>query len=108
MRTFRLMLALMVAALLSACGTNSQDLDRLALGMDKQQVIHTLGKPHTMAAHGDTEFLVYWLDRQNMGGKDEYFVELTGGKVTAYGPKGSFGTTAYPTEKVDIHTHDSN
>jgi hypothetical protein len=101
----RTMALVILVAALCGCHTTSQDLNRLNLGMTKQQVVGTLGEPHTTAAQGNIEFLTYWLDRENMGGKDEYFVKLVDGKVTTYGHKGDFGTAVMPLEQMDIHNH---
>jgi hypothetical protein len=88
-------LVVLVAAL-CGCRTSSSDLNSLSLGMEKQDVIRILGTPHSTAAKGDTEVLRYWLKRADMGGKDEYVVQIIDGRVAAFGSRADLGTGLLP------------
>jgi hypothetical protein len=77
--------------LLMGCAT-AQKLNRLNLGMTKQEVISVMGAPDTTGAQGDREYLVYRLSDTKVesfvGFTEPYVVELKGGKVEAFGRRG--------------------
>ena len=70
--------------------------------MTKQEVIHQLGPAHTTAAQGNVEILTYWMDRENRGGKEEYFVKLIDGKVESFGHKGDFDSAVQAKQREEI------
>ncbi len=97
-----------IASLLTAlvimcgCATSSDWLNRINLGMTKQEVIQQIGPAHTTAAQGNVEILTYWMDREQRGGKEEYYIRLVGGKVESFGHKGDFGTTVEAQKREEI------
>src|SRR5665213_367646 len=83
-------------AFLFGCATAGQ-MNRLSLGMTKQQVIDVMGTPHSVAAHENTEYLNYFLTEDETkayyGTTTPYFVRLINGKVDAYGRRGDFDSS---------------
>ncbi|MEO8426990.1 MAG: hypothetical protein ABI651_07760 [Verrucomicrobiota bacterium] len=94
MRT--ILICLLTASVVCGCATTSADLNKISLGMPKSDVITKLGKPHSVSAMTNIEFLVYFLDREHIGGKDEYFVKLLNGKVTAFVTRATSIRQFYP------------
>jgi SmpA / OmlA family len=78
-------------ALLMGCAT-AHKLNRLSLGMTKEQVISVMGAPDTTGAQDDREYLVYHLSDTKLesfvGFTEPYVVQLKGGKVDAFGRRG--------------------
>ena len=59
---------------------------RLQVGMTREDVIATMGKPQIREAYGRTEFLIYRTDLPVSAGKADFTpVALVGGKVTGWG-----------------------
>jgi len=87
--------------LVMGCVT-SQNLYNVRVGMTKEEVVRTLGKPHSVAATGSTEILVYNLEREAMGGLGQYFVRIVNGRVDAFGERGDWDTTASPKERIEL------
>ena len=81
---------------------SSQDLYKVSVGMTKAELFRALGKPHSAAADGPVEYLIYNLDNERMGGKSEYFIRLMDGRVNAFGKKGDFDTTIKPVDRKEI------
>jgi hypothetical protein len=54
-----------------------------------------MGKPHSVSAQGNTEYLNYNLDNKRMGDRREYCIRLVGNKVEAFGEKSEFTTTKF-------------
>lgn len=79
--------------LLTSCAFNGSKLSRVNIGMSKQDVIHTLGKPKTQSARGNVEVLHYvgetgWTQGQLGFRHPDYgFVRLVDGKVESFGPE---------------------
>lgn len=79
-------LFVMSLALLAGC-SSSQTINDISVGMTKQEVIRALGAPVSSSATGMQETLRYRL----YGGVtanpwyQEYYVNLLGGRVVAYG-----------------------
>jgi len=93
------------------CATAS-NLNRLNVGMTKQQVINVLGDPESASAKEGVEYFRYCLPMNRMGGwKDWYFVRLENNKVVAYGRVGDFGYTRPANEatlNLNVKQQDSN
>jgi hypothetical protein len=71
-------------------------LDRIHVGMTREEVIDVLGKPGEVSASGGAEYLKYgWDDPVDgrVGAARWYFVRLVNGKVDAYGRVGDFDST---------------
>jgi hypothetical protein len=81
-------------------------MNRLSVGMTKQEVVSTMGQPaSTAAAGGGVEILRYELQNAHQvwwGGYSEYFVRLVNGKVDSYGRMGDFDSTKDPTLNLNM------
>ena len=75
------------------------------IGMTKQQVIEIMGKPVSVSAKDETEYLNYALyetsDDAFYGLTYPYYVRLVGGKVDSYGRSGDFDSTQTPTVRIE-------
>lgn len=99
-------LPLVLVMALEGCIGTSAKLNALSLGMTKAEVIAAMGTPDSVSATGNVEYLTYELaspkeiiaDESNL---PEYFVQLVGGRVDAYGRKGDFDTTKDPTLRIE-------
>lgn len=82
----RLLSLIAIGALLAGCAT-SEILNNVRIGMTKDQVIAMLGKPDSMSAQSNVEYLTYYL--LNTGSDFErdqpYMVRLVDGKVESFG-----------------------
>jgi hypothetical protein len=65
----------------------SADLNKLRIGMTKDQVISLLGTPDSTSAQANVEYLTYYLEVSNMASDREqpYMVRLVDGKVESFG-----------------------
>jgi len=110
---------------LGLCGcATAKKLNLVSLGMSKQDVIKTIGKPSSVSAIEGTEYLNYSLsetaDDDFYGRYTPYYVCIRDGKVVSYGRKGDFDTTKDPTqvikvvgdiksdEKIQVHTDNNS
>jgi len=67
-------------------GVNAFNTMRLQVGMTREDVIATMGKPQIREAYGRTEFLIYRTDLPVSAEKADFTpVALVGGKVTGWG-----------------------
>ncbi len=87
---------------------NAHKMNRLSLGMNKQEVISVMGRPSSTASPGEgQEILRYNLsatdDDAYNGITNEYFVRLINGKVDSYGRMGDFDSTKNPSLNVNIN-----
>src|ERR1035438_3679214 len=82
----RLIAVFSLGALLAGCMT-SADLNKLRIGMTKDQVISLLGTPDSTSAQANVEYLTYYLEVSNMASDREqpYMVGLVDGKVESFG-----------------------
>lgn len=92
---------------LVGCAT-APKMNRLSIGMTKQEVVSAMGRPASTAAPGGgVEILRYWLVPSahiNLyQTKEEYFVKLVNGKVERFGKVGDFDSTKDPTLNLNIH-----
>ncbi len=81
-------------------------MNRLSVGMAKQEVVSAMGQPvSTAAPGGGIEILRYELQNTDQvwwGGRTPYFVRLVNGKVDSYGRLGDFDSTKDPTVNLNI------
>ncbi len=74
--------------------------------MNKAQVYEIMGKPYSISAIGNTEYLVYQGDYAKdfwfHTGNSRYLVRLIDGKVQAFGHEGDFDLTKDATIEVKI------
>lgn len=98
-----LLLASIIA--LGGCAT-APKMNRLSVGMAKQEVVSAMGQPvSTAAPGGGIEILRYELQNTDQvwwGGRTPYFVRLVNGKVDSYGRLGDFDSTKDPTVNLNI------
>jgi Protein of unknown function (DUF3192) len=82
---------LVAVSLLAGCaewqsGVNSLNKLRLQVGMTRDEVIATMGKPQIREAYGRTEFLIYRTDFPVSTGKADFTpIGIVNGKVTGWG-----------------------
>ena len=103
------MLAILLATV-TGCATSAKKMNRLEVGMTKQQVISILGQPESIAAQGNgVEAMRYELSAghdwwtADMGAfqkKRDYYVRLINGRVESYGQMGDFDSTKNPTIEI--------
>jgi ABC-type phosphate/phosphonate transport system substrate-binding protein len=74
--------------LLMGCASASK-MNAVQLGMTKDQVIGAIGDPSSTSQMGNTQYLKYQLCTDWIF-TDRYFVQLTDGKVDAFGRVGDF------------------
>ena len=100
---------LILASVMVIAGcANAYKINRLSLGMTKQEVISVMGRPSSTASPGEgQEILRYNLsatdDDAYNGITNEYFVRLINGKVDSYGRMGDFDSTKNPSLNVNIN-----
>jgi hypothetical protein len=89
MKTYRIIIALLLVAFLLGCAGMHQQMNNLKIGMTKQEVIEAIGAPNSTSASGKVEYLKYRIDT-GIFYSDLYLVRLVDGKVDAYGQRGDF------------------
>ena len=98
-------LIVLAGVLLTGCATATH-LNRVSVGMTKQQVIATMGAPASTRATQGTEYLMYRLSKDSILGLQpfptDYYVRLVNGRVDAYGEMGDFDSTHPPEQKLDV------
>ena len=92
-----------LTAWLTGCATAYQ-INRVQVGMTKDEVIRTVGHPVSISAQGETEYLNYRFsetdDNAFYGITTPYYVRLVNGKVDSYGRLGDFDSTQKPTIQI--------
>lgn len=82
---------IVVASLLAGCsdmqyGVNSINALRLQVGMSRDEVIATMGKPQVRESYGKTEFLIYRTDFPPTSEAADFTpVAIVNGQVTGWG-----------------------
>lgn len=59
MTKYKVVVSLLIVLASAACVGTSARLNDVALGMTKQEVISAIGRPDSVSAEGDVEYLVY-------------------------------------------------
>ncbi|WP_417765767.1 SHOCT domain-containing protein [Spongiibacter tropicus] len=99
----QIFISLLVLALFG-CAT-AHKINNVQLGMTKQEVIAAIGKPTSISAKDDTEYLNYRFsetdDHAFYGITTPYYVRLVNGKVDSYGRTGDFDSTQKSTVRVE-------
>ncbi|HJO36431.1 MAG TPA: SHOCT domain-containing protein [Gammaproteobacteria bacterium] len=94
----------MTAMILTGCATSGK-INRVEVGMSKDEVIGVMGSPVSVSAKGRTEYLNYKLSETDddafRGFTTPYFVRLIDGKVDSYGRTGDFDSTSTPTVRIE-------
>ncbi len=95
--------AVLGALFLCACATATK-INKLSVGMGKEQVIAALGKPVSVSAQQDVEYLNYRLSETAndafYGVTTPYYVRIVGGRVESFGRLGDFDSTKDPTVEI--------
>lgn len=100
------LITLYIAGVLIGCvGVSMHKINKINLGMTKQEVIAVMGQPISTSAQGDTEYLRYRLFEPATAWSFIYFVRLIDGKVESYGQVGDFDSTKLPESKSTIDLH---
>jgi hypothetical protein len=81
---------LIITGLIWGCAGTATKLDKIQLGMTRDEVIQVMGRPTHVSARENVVFLNYRLRSQSFF-TDEYFVRLMEGKVDLFGRRGDFG-----------------
>ena len=93
-RAFALARARVSAAILASsitrCASSSAKLNHISLGMSRDEVVKTLGRPHALSAQGDVEFLTYNLINKGVGDMKEFVIRIQKGSVESFGERGNF------------------
>jgi len=99
-----LITTLIIALLLGGCAT-AHKISSVQLGMTKDEVIRVMGKPTSISAKGEAEYLNYALSETDddafMGWTKPYYIRLINGKVESYGRTGDFDSTKIPTVRLE-------
>jgi len=73
--------------------------------MTKDEAIKVMGKPVSISAKGETEYLNYKLSETDddafIGRTSPYYIRIISGKVDSYGRTGDFDSTKKPTVKIE-------
>lgn len=89
---------------ISACATAGK-INSVRLGMTKGEVIRAMGRPASISAQGQSEYLNYALaetsDQAFLGVAIPYYVRLIEGKVESYGRAGDFDSTKVQTVRIE-------
>lgn len=92
-----------IILIIAGCATAGK-ITSVQLGMTKEQVIAVMGKPVSISAQGNSEYLNYKLSETDddafMGWTRPYYVRLINGRVESFGRTGDFNSTKTPTIKI--------
>jgi hypothetical protein len=99
-----LFLTLSACFLVLGCATAGR-INGLHLGMTKEEAIAVMGRPASVSAQGQAEYLNYLLsetdDQAYYGITRPYYVRLVNGQVESYGKTGDFDSTKTPTVRLE-------
>lgn len=98
------LITLLVVLFAGCAPTNFDKLNRVSIGMTKQEVIRVAGNPDSISANKERVFLIYHLreELRLVAPRVPYFVLLEGGQVTEYGKVGDFSSTKIPEAILNI------
>jgi hypothetical protein len=81
----QLLALILLGALFAGCATSDQ-MNRIRIGMTKDQVIEILGKPDSMSGQANVVYLTYYFDAPTTYEQAQpYMVRLVDGKVESFG-----------------------
>ena len=96
------------AACLTGCAATAYRINRVQTGMTKAQVIQTVGRPVSVSAKDETEYLNYRFSETDEhafhGITTPYYVRLVNGQVDSWGRLGDFDSTQ--NQKIEIKRED--
>jgi len=83
----QVLVLMLASAILAACTSSSDQLNRLHIGMTVDEVTAILGKADSTSAQANVVYLTYYLDAPgNFYGREQpYMVRLVDGKVESFG-----------------------
>lgn len=85
MKNYLLPAALVACVVTVGCTTAAQ-LNKIRVGMTKDEVIAAIGQPSSTGATANIEYLTYYLTADDGYGRDQpYMVRLVDGKVESFG-----------------------
>ena len=87
MRSLIIIMVILIA--LTGCATTTK-MNKVSIGMTKNEVIEIMGKPESTAGIGKEETLRYNLYNVSIDMYEEYWVVLHNGKVYKYGRAGDY------------------
>ena len=94
--------ALLLSLMLFTGCAYASKMNRVSLGMTKQEVLKVMGDPVSQKARGDTEILEYRFYTEAFRYDiDSYWVTLRNGKVVEYGRAGDFGSATPATIRIE-------
>ena len=79
----------LVCLIIAGCATTSK-MNKVSIGMTKNEVITIMGNPDSTAGIGREETLRYTLYNASVDMYEEYWVVLQNGKVYKYGRAGDY------------------
>lgn len=76
-----------LALMLAGCGTfnDSSKLNSVHLGMNKTELIATLGAADQVSSQGNVEYLTYFLSKDSGATRQPYMVRLVDARVDSFG-----------------------
>jgi hypothetical protein len=81
----QLLALILIGALFAGCATSDQ-MNRIRIGMTKDQVVDILGKPDSMSGQANVVYLTYYLEAPNRYEQEQpYMIRLVDGKVESFG-----------------------
>lgn len=99
----RIALFLIFVLAFAGCATSGK-INKISIGMTKEQAIQVMGKPDSVSATSGTEYLNYRLsetsDHAFYGITTPYFVRIIDGKVESFGRLGDFDSTKSPSIQI--------
>ncbi|MEZ2349449.1 SHOCT domain-containing protein [Caballeronia sp. RCC_10] len=105
-RTLLCAVALSLTGCMAMVFGTADQLNKLSVGMTRQEVIQTLGEPKSISSTGDLEYFQYrWVKTviaADGNFPEDYFVAVRNGRVVSYGKKGDFDSTKLTTQRVEI------
>jgi len=105
-RLFIVLSAFLIAGCMAMVHGTADQLNKISIGMPKDEVIKVLGPPKSIAANEGIEYMQYrWVKTviaTDANWPDDYFVAIKEGKVSSYGKKGDFDSTKPPTQRIEI------
>jgi hypothetical protein len=107
----KIVICLILAISMCSCVT-AKRMDRLSIGMTKEQVLRIMGDPASVASPGGGEELLrYELSETRLQAEynitQEYYVRLLYGRVDGYGRMGDYDSAKEPASNYNINENDS-
>lgn len=91
---------ILLCLLLTSCAF-ARNMNKVSVGMSKDQVLSTLGQPTSTSAQHGVEYMKYDL-YNSVYMLETHYVRIIDGKVESYGKMGDFDSSAVPEQKVTV------